>query len=201
MSRNDPLPADSYQKHPIEFAKILLGCTIQVGSCTGQIVETEAYTGPPEDLASHSYTRANSAAELMKTAGMLYVYSIHNGLAANITCHPNEYGAVLLRAIEPLEGITKMIARRSQRKTKVSQQWDEVNYKSLKTMTNGPSKLCEALGIQKQWNRSKIGEHVRVFQRNYKPEIKATERIGISQSTEYLWRFCDANSDFLSRLL
>lgn len=201
MSQNSPLPSELFQQHPVEFAKMLLGCVIQVDKCSGRIVETEAYTGPPDDLASHSYTRANSAAELMKTGGMLYVYSIHNGLAANITCYPGEYGAVLLRAIEPLEGIPEMITRRSRRKTKVSQQWDREQYKSLKTMTNGPSKLCEALGIQKQWNTSKIGEFVQIFERDKAPEIKATERIGISQSTEHLWRFCEADSDFLSRPL
>ena len=201
MSGNSPLSAKSYQQHPVEFAKMVLGCVIWVGNCSGRIVETEAYTGPPEDLASHSYTRSNSAAELMKTAGILYVYSIHNGLAANITCHPGEYGAVLLRAIEPLKGILEMMTRRSRRKTKVSQQWDVGNYKSLKTMTNGPSKLCQALGIKKQWNTSKIGEYVQIFERDQEPEIEATKRIGISQSTDHLWRFCDADSNFLSRSL
>jgi len=201
MNQNTPLPSENYHLHPLVFAKRLLGCVIQVGECSGRIVETEAYTGPPEDLASHSYTRANSAAELMKTAGLLYVYSIHNGLAANITCNSGEYGAVLIRAIEPLEGIPEMVTRRSRKKTKVSQQWDLNNYKSLKTMSNGPIKLCEALGIQKQWNRSKIGKNVKIFKRDQEPEIQATKRIGISQSTDYLWRFCDANSDFLSRPL
>ena len=193
------LPRDVYSLHPVEFAKTLIGAVLKVGECSGRIVETEAYTGPPEDLSSHAYTRKNSAAELIQTAGLFYVYSIHNGLAANITCNPGEFGAVLLRAIEPLEGLGSMIKRRSQSGSKISKQWNPENYRSLRTLTNGPSKLCEALGIRKKWNRSPIGEHLRIFQRENSPVLEATERIGISQSTEYLWRFCDANSAFLSR--
>jgi len=195
------LPAEDYTQHPVGFARLLIGCFLVVGDNVGKIVETEAYTGPPEDYSSHAYTRQNTAGEIMQSAGLLYVYSIHAGLAANITCAQSQPGAVLIRAIEPMENLHEMIRRRSRKRTKVSRTWDLEDYMSLKTLTNGPSKLAEALGIRKSWNGTKIGKHILLCQRKETPEIATTQRIGISASQELPWRFCDAKSQFLSRKL
>ncbi|HKJ69658.1 MAG TPA: DNA-3-methyladenine glycosylase [bacterium] len=199
MAAKEPLPVSVYQQPSVEFAQYLIGCIMQVGRCSGRIVETEAYTGPPEDYASHAYTRANSAAEIMQTAGRVYVYAIHAGVATNITCNDGEAGAVLLRAIEPLTGIERMIHRRSRKNTKVSQTWNINDYQSLTTLTNGPSKLSEALGILIAWNNSAVGEHVALFRRKGQPQIVSSRRIGISSSEDLEWRFCDPQSAFLSR--
>lgn len=190
---------DKFNLHPTEFAPYLLGGIIRVENLSGRIVETEAYTAPPEDYASHAYTREESAGPIMRTAGTVYIYSIHNGLAVNITCDPVHTGAVLLRAIEPLDGIREMIRHRSRRNTKISRTWDAEQYHTLTAMTNGPSKLAEALGIRKSWNNEPVGKHIRLFAREETPEIVTSGRIGISQSTELQWRYMDAESDFLSR--
>jgi len=188
-----------FDQEPTDVAEALLGSILQAGDCTGRIVETEAYTGPPEDYASHAYTRNNSAGTIMKTAGRIYIYPIHNGLALNVTCHSGEHGAVLIRAVEPLAGLARMIHRRSRRDTKISRTWNRERYASLRTLTNGPSKLCEALGVQREWNGTPVGEHVRLLAGEKPSRIVTTPRIGISASEELPWRFCDADSHFLSR--
>lgn len=190
-----------FKKHPTAVARDLLGIVIKVGELSGRIVETEAYTGPPEDLASHAHTRASSAAEIMRTAGHIYIYSIHGGIATNITCGEGEYGAVLLRGLEPEIGISKMIENRSRRETKISKTWDANDFHSLTTLTNGPNKLTEALGIKKEWNNTSVGKHVNLLPGESSGEIVATQRIGISEFSDHLWRFCDAGSEFLSRPL
>ncbi|MCF7803119.1 MAG: DNA-3-methyladenine glycosylase [Candidatus Marinimicrobia bacterium] len=199
MSSKNPIDKSLFQEHPVAFAEKLVGMKLQVEDCTGRIVETEAYTGPPEDLASHAYTRKNSAAEIMQTYGRLYIYSIHGGQATNITCGKEQVGAVLIRAIEPLSGIDLMIRRRSRKNTKISTTWDSNNYKSLHSMLNGPNKLTAALGIRKAWNETPVGRYVEIIEGETPEAIVATPRIGISASTEHRWRFCDADSDFLSR--
>ncbi len=201
MAQKKSVPASRYQQSPVDFAQYLIGCGIQVGECSGRIVETEAYTGPPEDYASHAYTRQPSAAEIMHTAGRVYIYAIHAGVATNITCNDRKAGAVLIRAIEPLTGIGQMIHRRSRKNTRVSKTWDINNYRSLTTLTNGPSKLSEALGILIAWNDSKVGEHLSLFPKNDLPQIISTRRIGISSSEDLEWRYCDPHSSFLSRNL
>ncbi len=188
MQKRNQIPEAKYQLHPTGFAPFLVGAIIRVGDRTGKIVETEAYTAPPEDYASHAYTREQSAGPIMGTAGRVYIYSIHAGLALNITCDPEQTGAVLIRAMEPLEGITEMIRHRSRRDTKISRTWEAEDYSSLTTMTNGPSKLAEALGIRKSWNTTPVGEHIQLF-----------TRIGISRSADLPWRYMDAGSGFLSR--
>jgi|GEM_PF-869227 len=195
LQHNDPL----FQKHPVRVAKSLLGIIIKVGDSSGRIVETEAYTGPPEDLASHAHTRTNSASELMHTVGKLYIYSIHGGIATNITCGTDKAGAVLLRAIEPVTGIHEMVRRRSRPGTKISKSWNVNNLGSLRSMTNGPNKLTEALGIKKTWSNTKVGDRVYLLPGNPPKQIITTERIGISRSKKFPWRVCDAESAFLSR--
>ena len=135
----------------------------------------------------------------MSTAGEIYIYSIHAGLALNITCHPDHHGAVLIRAMEPEEGIPDMIRRRKRKKSKISQTWNSAEFRSLRTLTNGPSKLAEALGIKKEWNRSVIGKYIVLLNRDTQPEITQSTRIGISASVDLPWRFCDRMSEFLSR--
>lgn len=188
-----------FDQEPTKVAEVLIGCVLTADNCSGRIVETEAYTGPPEDYASHAYTRNNSAGAIMQTAGRIYIYPIHNGLALNVTCHSGEYGAVLIRAIEPLDGLEQMIRRRSRRDTKISRTWNRKKYSSLQTLTNGPSKLCEALGIRREWNDTLVGDHVQLLAGEKPSRIVTTPRIGISASQKLPWRFCDVSSRFLSR--
>ena len=189
----------TYQLHPVEFAEYLIGCLIQVGECSGKIVEAEAYTDAPEDYSSHAHTRQKSAGEIMNTAGRVYVYSIHAGLATNITTDPENTGAVLIRAIEPLQSISKMIDRRSRKDTKVSKTWNSDEISTLYSLTDGPSKLSQALGIRKEWNNAPVGEHINLIEKTERPNISSSPRIGISSSRDLPWRFYDQNSPFVSR--
>jgi len=199
MNAHQEISREKYSLPSPKLAPYLLGAVIQAGELSGRIVETEAYTGPPEDYASHAYTRKNSAKSIMETTGRVYVYSIHNGLAVNITCGRQVTGAVLIRAIEPLSGIPKMITHRSRRETKVSLTWDANEYFSLTTLTNGPSKLAEALGIRKAWNNTEIGEYLRLLKGDEDQEVVTSTRIGISRSEELMWRYVIPDSRFLSR--
>lgn len=193
------MPQETYQLHPVEFAEYLLGCLIQVGECSGRIVEAEAYTDAPEDYSSHAHTRKKSAGEIMNTAGRIYVYSIHAGLATNITTDPENTGAVLIRAMEPLQGIAQMIHRRSRSGSKISKTWQRDDVTTLRSLTDGPSKLSEALGIQKEWNNTPVGEHLLLLDKTEQPVIASSPRIGISSSRDLPWRFYDRNSPFVSR--
>lgn len=195
----EPLPQKIYQLHPVEFAEYIIGCYVKVKTCTGRIVEAEAYTNAPEDYASHAYTRENSAYEIMKTAGKVYIYSIHAGLALNITTDFETVGAVLIRAIEPRYGIELMMKRRSCRKTKISKTWEKDNPNTLRSLTNGPSKLAEALGIEKVWNNTSVGQYIQLYDKNEPPHISKSPRIGISSSQDLAWRFFDKKSNFVSK--
>mgnify|MGYP006290710863 CR=1 FL=1 len=193
------MPHKTYQLHPVEFAEYIVGCFIQVNDCSGRIVEAEAYTDTPEDYSSHAHTRKKSAGEIMNTAGIIYVYSIHAGLATNITTDPENTGAVLIRAIEPLQGIEQMIHRRSRSGSKISKTWQRDDMTTLRSLTDGPSKLSEALGIQKEWNNTPVDEHLLLLDKTEQPVIASSSRIGISSSRDLPWRFYDRNSPFVSR--
>jgi DNA-3-methyladenine glycosylase len=135
----------------------------------------------------------------MNTSGRLYVYSIHAGLATNITTDPEYTGAVLIRAIEPLQGLDQMIHRRSRSGSKISKTWQRDDLTTLRSLTDGPSKLSEALGIQKSWNNTRVGKHLQLMNKTEQPVISSSPRIGISSSKDLPWRFYDRNSPFVSR--
>lgn len=175
-------------------ARRLLGChlvrqhegVLQVG----RIVETEAYC--EGDPASHSCRgRTARNASMFAPAGTAYVYLIY-GLnhCLNVVTGPEGYGAaVLLRALEPIEGMELMAANRGR----------------ATDLMNGPGKLCQALGI----DRSLDGEDLLTSESLYLLEspplaesrILATPRIGITQGLDRLWRFVDKESPQLSRKL
>ena len=145
---NSPLPLDFYLRDDVvTIAKELLGkylfTQIDDDPVTGgMIIETEAYRGP-EDRASHAYgNRRTKRTEVMfHDGGTAYVYlcyGIHHLL--NVVTHTaNHPHAVLIRAIQPLEGIETMLRRRHKK------QLD-------KTLTSGPGSLCQALGITLKHN-------------------------------------------------
>jgi DNA-3-methyladenine glycosylase len=119
----------------MEVARDLLGRHLVRRNLVGRIVETEAYLGP-EDNASHARsgrTRRNSVMfEQVGHAYVYFTYGIHWML--NVTAHRNQVaGAVLLRAVEPLQGLETMRERRRGRRDR--------------ELTNGPAKLCQAFGV------------------------------------------------------
>jgi DNA-3-methyladenine glycosylase len=177
----------------IKAARSLLGYKLirkeSDGSITsGYIVETEAYRN--DDPASHSFkglTKRTTA--LFEGSGTVYVYFTYGmHYCVNIVTGPENYGqAVLIRAIEPIEGIDLMKYRRNQTD----------DYK----LTNGPAKLTQALGIEMSLNGSNLKDGPISIVKGYKPkEIVVSKRIGISQAKDEPWRFYIAGNKFVSRL-
>lgn len=181
------------QASPEIVAPRLLGCLLvrelNGEQLIGRIVETEAYH--QTDVASHSYrgeTPRNSV--MFGPAGFLYVYFTYGmHYCCNIvTGAEGEGAAVLIRAIEPIEGQSLMEQRR--RRTGIE-------------MTNGPAKLCQALAIDKALNGHDLTQSpLQLIE--YPPIdqkfIAISPRIGISQGKDVLWRFYDTRSPYVSRV-
>ncbi|MHB8159284.1 MAG: DNA-3-methyladenine glycosylase [Thermoleophilia bacterium] len=187
------LPKSFYNRTVHTVASELIGCKLVYKGVGGIIVETEAYDS--EDPACHAargLTERNRA--MFGSPGRAYVYftyGMHHLL--NIVCEEeHQPAAVLIRALEPTDGIDEMRRRRSPVKT-------------LHDLTNGPGKLAEALGINlEQYGLPVYRGDLKVFARAadwQKPDIIATPRIGITVGTRRKWRYCAKDSGFLSRKL
>ena len=162
----------------------LLGATLTVGGVGGLIVETEAYH--PDDPASHSFrgpTPRNSA--MFAGPGHVYVYrsyGIH--WCFNIVCR--DASAVLIRAIEPTEGIGIMRERRG--------------LDDMRSLCSGPGKLCAALGIDGELDRHMLTGLPFTLSLPHGPaEALIGPRIGITKAVEAPWRFGVKGSRFLSK--
>ncbi len=148
------------------------------GSKTGGIItETEAYN--QDDAASHSYKGRTPRTEVMfGPAGHIYVYFTYGmHWCMNIVAGPKGRGeAVLIRAIKPDVGIKIMRKRRNNRP----------DYE----LTNGPAKVCQALGVTGKDGGKKIdGTRFLLTPPKQRTKYEATERIGITKDTHRLWRF------------
>lgn len=162
----------------------LLGTTLLIDGVGGLIVETEAYH--PDDPASHSFrgpTPRNGA--MFAGPGRVYVYrsyGIHwclNFVCANAS-------AVLLRAIEPTDGIGVMRERRG--------------LEDIRTLCSGPGKLCAAMGVTGELDGHMLdAEPFAVSIQRRRPEVVIGPRIGITKAAEVPWRFGVKGSRFLSR--
>jgi DNA-3-methyladenine glycosylase len=179
----------------VEVAPRLLGCLLvrelEDGTrVSGRIVETEAYH--QSDAASHSYKGKTPRTEIMfGLPGFAYVYFTYGmHYCVNVVTGPEGEGsAVLIRAIEPVEGIERMSANRGGLETN--------------QLTNGPAKLCQAMQIDKQLNGHDL--HALPLQLRVQPPIDASEivtttRIGITKDAHRLWRFYVAGNPFVSKL-
>ncbi|MFL5842414.1 MAG: DNA-3-methyladenine glycosylase [Thermoleophilaceae bacterium] len=177
-----------YDRDVHEVARDLVGCTLRHGQTAGRIVEVESYH--QEEPASHSFIGPRPRTEvLFGPAGHAYVYRSY-GIHAlvNVVAEDDGVGAaVLIRALEPLEGIEIMRGRRG-----VGRDED---------LTNGPGKLTEALGIGLDLNGVDLRDGpIRIEPRvGRPPQIVTGERIGITKAVDLPWRFCDATSRFVSR--
>lgn len=143
----------------------------------GTIVETEAYD--QSDAASHSYRGVTPRTKVMfGPAGYIYVYFTYGmHYCMNIvTDHAGVGSAVLIRALEPDSGVDIIQARRGNRHD---------------NLTNGPAKLCLALGVGREDNGKKLNnsEFLLLPPTRAKRMVLATPRIGITKDTHRLWRF------------
>lgn len=164
-------------------AQELLGCQVMKNGMKGKIVETEAYL--ENDSASHAYPRKTERNRLMyETHGRVYIYlcyGIHHML--NFTTEKDGTGGILIRALEPLEGIERMKENRG------------VDRKE--NLCNGPGKICEALHISKELNGTEIGEEIKI-EKGSNPDFKTSTRIGINKAQNRELRFYIPGNRFVS---
>ena len=172
-------------KDAVFIAKNLLGKVIEHDGMSGMIVETEAYK---KDGASHGYTITDRSRIMLDSHGRWYVYFIYGMYhCLNITTNKGDVGAVLIRALEPLEGIEKM---KSNRRTD-----------NVKNLCSGPGKVCQAMGISKDHNNSSLHSPIQLLHKAKIPEklIVSSRRIGISKDEHLPWRFYIKDNPYVSR--
>ncbi|MHB8661030.1 MAG: DNA-3-methyladenine glycosylase [Minisyncoccota bacterium] len=180
-----PLPRSWFAGDAVTLARKLLGKVVRRGSCSGIVVETEAYTVDP---ASHAFRITPRSAVMRDTYGHWYVYFTYGmHWCANVTTDAGGVGAVLIRAVEPVEGIALMKRRR--------------DTDLVRNLCSGPAKFCEAFGITGKENRKPLGNSFAIYDA---PEIAAKDigvsgRIGIRSGTELPWRFYIKRNPFVSR--
>lgn len=175
----------------IEAAQRLLGCfvvTDRGGRCVGRIVETEAYLGTG-DLASHAATRRTGRVAIMAgQAGIAYIYRSY-GLHAmlNVVAKPDgATGAVLIRSLEPLEGLDLMRKRRG--------------VASDRLLCGGPGRLCQALGVTLDDQGVDLITATDLYLLDGAPLVAmmAGSRIGITRAVDEAYRFFEAGSPYVS---
>lgn len=182
------LPADT-----VELARFLIGKTLvhdsKAGRASGRIVETEAY--PVGDAAAHAFrgeTPANRS--LFLERGFAYLYFAYgSSWMMNVTSEkPGVGGGVLLRALEPLEGIEMMMSRRGTTK--------------VKDLARGPGRLAAALCIDKTFDAVDLCEPGPLWLgsavRRAAPIIATSVRIGITRDADRVLRFYERGSVFVS---
>ncbi|HEY5428547.1 MAG TPA: DNA-3-methyladenine glycosylase [Solirubrobacteraceae bacterium] len=190
MRGDAPLRRAFYDRPVLDVARDLIGCVVAHGDTAGVIVETEAYHD--SEPASHAFVGLTPRTRtLFGPPGRAYVYFSYGVHALlNAVCENEEVGAaVLIRALEPIDGIDHMRARRG--------------VDGVRDLCSGPGKLTQALGIGLELNGSDLRRGPIVF--SARPptwrgvQIDVDIRIGITRAVELPWRFVAAGSRFASR--
>jgi DNA-3-methyladenine glycosylase len=185
----DPREHVFYARSVHDVARDLIGCVLRHGETAGRIVEVESYH--EEEPACHAFIgwRPHTAV-LFGEPGHAYVYRSY-GIHALINTVAEEDGvgaAALIRALEPVDGIDLMRARRG--------------LERLEDLCSGPGKLSQALGITLDLNGADLaGGPIEIGPQrpgDPPPRIVTGGRIGITRATELPWRYCDAGSSCVS---
>jgi DNA-3-methyladenine glycosylase len=190
------LPRSFYEQATVDVAKQLLGKYLvrnhPQGLTVGRIVETEAYIGP-HDLACHaSHGRTPRTEVMFGPAGHAYVYFVYGvhymlNLVTEAFNHP---AAVLIRALEPIDGIELMQTRRKTEKRR--------------DLCSGPGKLCQAFAIDRSLNAADLcGDTIHIDDRGESiPKLLAKPRIGVDYAGKWKdkpFRFLARGNEFVSR--
>src|SRR5256714_12620776 len=186
---NKLVRASFFKRDPLACARELIGTELIWGECSGVIVEVEAYAAI-DDEAAHTFTRRSSRRFIERNrAGAAYVYfnyGVHWML--NVLVKGEANGFVLIRALEPRQGIERMQKRRG--------------VDDVKRLCSGPGKLTQALGItgcQHQMDLCTDPRHCFARNANRSMDVVADARVGISRSAHLPWRFTLHGSPFVSR--
>ena len=186
-----------YEQTTIDVAKQLLGKYLvrkhPEGNTAGRIVETEAYIGP-RDLACHASNGRTARTEVMfGPAGHAYVYFIYGFYnMLNLVTETEGYpAAVLIRAVEPVDGIELMKMRRQNG--------------ALRNLASGPGKLCQAFAVDRTLNGADLGGSVLYVEDRGEPvpKFRATPRIGVDYAGKWKnkpYRFLIRGNEFVSKL-
>ena len=188
-----PLPKAFFERNTLEVAKDLLGhLLLHEGPrrrLVGRVVEVEAYRGP-KDPASHAYRRTPRSQIMWGPPGTAYVYFTYgNHYCINVVTEPQgTAGAVLLRAVEPLEGIGLMRRRRG-------------TGDNDRLLTSGPGRLTQAMGIGRNHNGVDLTRPPLFLARGptARPPIASSPRIGIRAAAGRPWRFYIPANPYVSR--
>ena len=190
-----PLAASFYDRPTELVARELLGavlqCTTPEGVTRGRIVETEAYIGP-EDPACHAAAGlTRRTRHLFGPPGMSYVYLIYGMYwCFNAVTRERGHGAaVLVRAVSPLDGIALMRARRPK-------------VRNDRELTNGPGKLCLAMGIDGTMDGNSLRDGpivIRAGEPVPDDDVVVTPRIGIVKAADWPLRYFVRDDPYVSR--
>ena len=210
----EKLERNFYMKNALDLSKDLLGKYLvhnvnrvkeNVSHCEkdkmliGKIVETEAYMGF-YDKGSHTYNGKRTARTEEGHAYIYLIYGMYNCL--NVVAAEKEIAqAVLIRALEPIEGYDKMAFYR------FNKPLFELKKQQIKNLTSGPGKLCKALNITKIMNGEDLtGNRLYICKKREREDsfnIVEAKRIGIDYAEEakdYLWRFYIKGNKYVSVL-
>ncbi|MFT5466627.1 MAG: DNA-3-methyladenine glycosylase [Verrucomicrobiales bacterium] len=188
------LPREFFERDPVTCARELIGKIFTWNGCSGRIVETEAYS-EKNDEAAHLHFRPSSREFLADhKPGAAYVY-LNYGMywLSNVLIKGETNGFVLFRALEPLEGISKMQKRRKREK--------------LTDLCSGPGKICMALAMNGDDHGGSFVKSPKRCFREPTPdeqllteiEIETDVRIGISRAVDLPWRFLAKGSKHVSK--
>jgi DNA-3-methyladenine glycosylase len=194
MEKKEKLKKEFFERAPDIVARELLGklvCRIKGKKFySGIIVETESYFGE-NDPSSRAYRRKSAVffEKMSSQPGILLIYMVHNNWLLNFVAHKKgQTGAVLVRAIEPVEGIEFMKKNRKREK--------------LKELASGPGKFTQSFEIDKKFDRYDITEKVsKIYVLNTTDvfEIATSRRIGVSKDLRKHNRFFIKGNKFVSR--
>ena len=186
------LGPEFYDRPVLQVAPDLLGCVVTHGATSGVIVETEAYH--LSEPACHAYVGLTErTSTLFAAPGRAYVYRSY-GIHAllNAVCEPEGVGAaVLIRALEPLEGLELMRERRG--------------LERLEDLCSGPGKLTQALGIGLELNATDLVDDPAIVLGPRPAEfaevdvVRSAPRIGITRAVDLDWRFTARDHRGVSR--
>ncbi len=195
-AENKLLSKSFYLRDPAVVAIELLGARLvriyQGYRLSGVIVETEAYYGSWDPASrAHRSIKGDLIRTLYDEVGHALIYGVHRRWLLNVVAHPNDDGgAVLIRAIEPFEGIDIMMKLRG--------------IKDVRSLTNGPGKLTRALSIDKSFHKKPLytmdhGLWIEKGENINPSSITKSKRIGVSKDLPQYLRFYIKDNPYVSK--